>query len=265
ATLEVLVSDFRDSVQQARSQREKADAQESKLTALNDQVSSQKSELRLLEQQLVNADARLAEARADVDAYRATAESARSSAAAIEVQLKRKEQDVEIIRAELQSRPPHQIDANADADRTSLLQSRIAEQEDTINDLKSQVLELEKSSETIVGRYKGGKLTNPEKDLVGVITSGIVQEKNRTINNLKGDIKRKDNEIEVQKTTNANLKDSLAKQIKQTAELKAQLESKGAQDPAGWNSFNYKRMTIPSSPLSELGWHAPDHDPPNER
>ncbi|KAH7343641.1 hypothetical protein B0J17DRAFT_184980 [Rhizoctonia solani] len=262
ATLEALVSDFRDSVQQARSQREKIEEQEGKLTALSNQVSGQKTELRLLEQQLVNADARLAESRADSDAHRAAAESARSSAAAIEVQLKRKEQDVEAILAELQSHPFSQIDAAADTSHTSLLQNKIAEQEITINGLKSQVLGLEKKSDTIVERYKGGKLTNPEKDLVGVITSGIVQEKNRTINNLKGDIKRKDNDIETQKTTNANLKESLAKQIKQTAELKAQLELNGAKDPAGWNSFNHNRMTIPSSPLSDLGWHAPDHDPP---
>ncbi|CAE6343399.1 unnamed protein product [Rhizoctonia solani] len=262
ATLEALVSEFKTSVQHACSQRDKIEAQEGKLTILSTQVSSQEAELRLLKEQLVNSDARLVESRADVNAQRAAAESARASAAAFEVQLKQKEHDIEVIRSELQSRQLLQTSTTTDNGPISSLRNKIAEQESTIESLGSQVLELEKSSETIVERYKGGKLTNSEKDLVGLITAGIVQEKNRTINNLRGELKRKENEVETHKITVVNLKDSLAKQIKQTAKLKAQLESNGSEDPAGWQSFNNKRMTVSSSPLSDIGWHAPDQDPP---
>ncbi|KAG8690486.1 hypothetical protein FRC11_011227 [Ceratobasidium sp. 423] len=262
ATLESLATEFRNSIQQARSQREKIETQESKLATLGNQVSSQKTELRMLEQQLANVDARLAESRADANAHRAAAESARASAAAIEGQLKQKEQEIDAIRAELQSHQFSHVDMITDIDPTSSLQNKIAEREGAIKDLKSQISELEKSSENIVERYKGGNLTNPEKDLVGVITAGIVQEKNRTINNLKGELKRKENENETHKTTIANLKDSLAKQIKQTAELKKRLDPNEAKDPAGWHSFNHQQMTISSSPLSDPGRYAPDHDPP---
>ncbi|CAE7078711.1 unnamed protein product [Rhizoctonia solani] len=261
ATLESLVSEFKNSVQQARSQREKIEAQEGRLATLSNQVSTQETELRLLEHQLANANARLSESRADTNAHRAAAESARASAALIEGQLKRKEQDIEAIRSELQSRQLPQTDTTADAGSTSVLQNKIEEQEGAIKNLKSQVLELEKSSETIVERYKDGKLTNREKDLVGVITAGIVQEKNRTINNLKGELKRKENEIETHKITVANLKDSLAKQIKQTIDLKEQLEPNGPKDPAGRQPFSDKNMTVSSSPLSDRS-QAPDHDPP---
>ncbi|EUC62336.1 hypothetical protein RSOL_417190, partial [Rhizoctonia solani AG-3 Rhs1AP] len=248
ATLEALVSEFKTSAQHACSQRDKIEAQEGKLTILSTQVSSQEAELRLLKEQLVNSDARLVESRADVNAQRATAESARASAAAFEVQLKQKEHDIEVIRSELQSRQLLQTSTTTDNGPISSLRNKIAEQESTIESLGSQVLELEKSSETIVERYKGGKLTNSEKDLVGLITAGIVQEKNRTINNLRGELKRKENEVETHKIT--------------VAELKAQLESNGSEDPAGWQSFNNKRMTVSSSPLSDIGWHAPDQDPP---
>ncbi|KAF8759698.1 hypothetical protein RHS01_01754 [Rhizoctonia solani] len=257
-TLESLASEFRNSIQQARSQREKIEIQESKLKALRDQVSGQETELRLLEQRLASADARLAQSKVDADAHRAAAESARTFATSIEIKLKQKEQDLEAIRIEeLQSR---RTDATAYETTTS------------------KVLELEKSSQTIVERYKVGKLTSPEKDLIGVITAGIVQEKNRTINNLKGELKRvsetthlpglsptlpqKENELEINKAATASLKDSLAKQIRQTGELKIQLESNLIKDPAGWSSFNHKQMAISSSPLSDTMWHAPDHDPP---
>ncbi|CAE6466787.1 unnamed protein product, partial [Rhizoctonia solani] len=238
------------------------EAQENKLTILSNQASSQKTELRLLEEQLANADARLAESKADANAYRIAAESARSSTTAIETKLKQKEHDLEAIRIELQSRQLPRTGTTADVETTALLQSKILEQESAIESLKSKILELEKSSDNIVERYKGGKLTNPEKDLVGVITAGIVQEKNRMINNLKGELKRKENELETNKAATASLKDSLAKQIKQTGELKVQLESNQIKDPAGWNSFNHKQMAISSSPLSDAAWHAPDHDPP---
>ncbi|KAJ1308806.1 hypothetical protein OPQ81_004494 [Rhizoctonia solani] len=259
ATLETLASDFRTSVQQARAQREKIESQESKLTTLSNQVSSQKTELRLLEQQLADASTRLLESRADKNAHKAAAESARASAAILEGQLKHKEQDIETIRTELQSYQSLQINAATDTGSTFPLHDKISKQEDVISSLESRILELEKNSETIVDRYKGGKLTNPEKDLVGVVTAGIVQEKNRIINNLKGELKRKDNQVETNKITIANLKDSLAKQIKQTA---TQLDSNEVKDPSGWQTFNHKHMTISSSPLSEAGWHAPDHDPP---
>ncbi|CCO32878.1 hypothetical protein BN14_06942 [Rhizoctonia solani AG-1 IB] len=190
------------------------------------------------------------------------AESARSSVTAIESKLRQKEHDLEAIQAELQSRRLAQTDTTVDVGATSLLQSKIIEQENAIENLRMKVLELEKNSEIIVERYKGGKLTNPEKDLVGVITAGIVQEKNRIINNLKGELKRRENELETNKAATASLKDSLAKQIKQTGELKVQLESNQTKDPAGWNSFNHKQMAVSSSPLSESLWHAPDHDPP---
>ncbi|CAE6487915.1 unnamed protein product [Rhizoctonia solani] len=262
AALESLITEFRNSVQQARSQREKIETQESKLVTLGNQVSSQKTELRMLEQQLSHADARLVESKTDANAHRAAAESARASAAAIEVQLKQKEQEIEAIRAGLQPNQCSHVDVTADIGPTSLLQIKVAEQEDAIKDLKSQISELERSSGSIVERYKGGNLTNPEKDLVGVITAGIVQEKNRTINNLKGELKRKENDNETHKATIANLKDSLAKQIKQTAELKGRLDSNGEKDPAGWQSFNHQQMTISSSPLSDPGRYASDHDPP---
>ncbi|KAF8709052.1 hypothetical protein RHS03_02922, partial [Rhizoctonia solani] len=257
--LESLASEFRNSIQQARSQREKIEVQEGKLKALSDQVSGQETELRLLEQRLASADARLAQSKAEADTHRAAAESARTFATSIETKLKQKEQDLEAIRIEeLQSR---RTDATA-YETTTVLQNNILEQQNFIESLKSKVLELEKSSQTIVERYKVGKLTSPEKDLIGVITAGIVQEKNRTINNLKGELKRKENELEMNKAATASLKDSLAKQIKQTGELKIQLESNLIKDPAGWNSFNHKQMAVSSSPLSDTMWHAPDHDPP---
>ncbi|CAE6509439.1 unnamed protein product [Rhizoctonia solani] len=224
ATLETLVAEFRTSIQRAGSQHEKIEAQESEITTLNNQVSNQETELRLLEQRLANADAHLVDARADANSHK-------EAAAAFESQLKQKEQDI----VELRSRQLPQIDTTLDAGPASLLQNKIAEQEDAIKDLKSQVLELEKKSETIVERYKSGKLTNPEKDFLGVITTSVVQEKNRTINNLKGELKR--------------------------AGLKAQLEPNGPKDPARWQPFNNEVMTVTSSPLSDP-LHAPDHDPP---
>ncbi|CAE6483160.1 unnamed protein product [Rhizoctonia solani] len=236
-TLETLVAEFRTSIQRAGSQHGKIDAQESKITTLNNQ-------------RLAHADAHLFDAKADADSHR-------EAAAAFESQLKRKEQDV----VELRSRQLPQIDTTPDAGPASLLQNKIAEQEDTIKNLESQVLELEKKSETIVERYKSGKLTNPEKYFLGVITTSVVQEKNRTINNLKGGLKRKENEVETHKTTVANMRKSLAKQIKQTAGLKAQLEPNGPKDPAGWQPFNDEVMTVISSPLSDP-LHASDHDPP---
>lgn len=93
---------------------------------------------------------------------------------------------------------------------------------------------------------------------------------------------QKETEIETHKVTIADLKDSLAKQIKQTvsvhgrsvtlantkrvcqAALKAELASNTSvpDDPSGWQIFNNKNMTVSSSPLSDSGSHAPDHDEP---
>lgn len=265
ATLEELVVEFRSSIQQVDSSRDKLQAQEAKIATLVDQISNQKAEIRLLEQQLANSDAQLSEHKADGNTHRVAAEAARASATALETRLKQKEQEVESIRAELHALQSQRVEpSERSSEATSVLQEKIEAQDAEIKNLKSAISTLKKSAETILERYKAGHLSDVEKDLVGTITAGIVQEKNRAVNNLRGEIKRKETEIETHKVTIADLKDSLAKQIKQTAALKAELASNTSvpDDPSGWQIFNNKNMTVSSSPLSDSGSHAPDHDEP---
>ncbi|QRW01598.1 ricin-type beta-trefoil lectin domain protein [Ceratobasidium sp. AG-Ba] len=50
---------------------------------------------------------------------------------------------------------------------------------------------MHKDAETISGRYRDGKLTAHEKNFITEITTALTQEKNKVMNGLRGEIKRK--------------------------------------------------------------------------
>ncbi|KAF8607872.1 hypothetical protein BDV93DRAFT_282201 [Ceratobasidium sp. AG-I] len=257
-TLEALAGDFQSSIQQDTTTRQECrqtiENQESKIAALSDCVFERKAEIQVLEQRLAGLDSRCAEYKADANTHRAAAETARTTNSIIEDRFKQKELELELVRVKLQAIETMPVVPTFQVDDT--LQPKVAELEATIELLKTKVRDAENNTGTISERYQDGKL-----EFIGKVTNGILQEKNKTVNNLKGEIKRKENEIETFKTNVAGLKESLAKQIKQTVILKAKLTPNSGlgADPQNWHPFVEQFSTISSSPLSCA---APDHDEP---
>ncbi|KAG9125387.1 hypothetical protein FRC07_007793 [Ceratobasidium sp. 392] len=249
ATLEGVLSNFRASSQQ-------------EITALTTHVSDQKVKSSLLEQQIAGVNARCLEHKAEATAHRSDAENARASMALVEHRLKEKDLELGSLRSKVQI-----LEAAAAEPVTVVdpaLQTRVSEQELTINDLNTEIAAMKRDAETISERYYTSNLAEPEKEFVTELTTALTQQQNKVANSLRGEVKRKDNEISGHKANIAELRVSLAKQIQRADMLFRQLEGKGGnQDPENSNKLEYtmrEMCQLPSSSLSEAP--APDHDEP---
>ncbi|KAG8776434.1 hypothetical protein FRC12_000913 [Ceratobasidium sp. 428] len=248
-TLDGVLSDFRTSTQQ-------------EIATLTAQASDQKARSSSLEQQIASTNARCLEYKAEANVHRAEAENTRASMTLIEHRFKEKELELNGLRSKVQELESVVPESTVVTD--SVLQARVSEQEATISNLNSEVSAMKKSAETVLERYRTGKLSDHEKDFITEVTAGLNQDKNKAMYALRGEIKRKDNELAAHKSKIAEVRESLAKQIQRADTLSAQLEGmNGDQDPTKSNNLLdvMKEMHhMPSSSLSEAP--APDHDEP---
>ncbi|KAG8776394.1 hypothetical protein FRC12_000925 [Ceratobasidium sp. 428] len=248
-TLDGVLSDFRTSTRQ-------------EIATLTAQASDQKARFSSLERQIASTNARCLEYKAEANAHRADAENTRASMTLVEHRFKEKELELNGLRSKVQELEAAVPEHTAVTD--SVLQARVSEQEGTINNLNSEISAMKKSAETILERYRTGKLSDHEKDFITEVTTGLNQDKNKAMYALRGEIKRKDNELAAHKSKIAEVRESLAKQIQRADTLSAQLEGmNGDQDPTKSNNLLdvMKEMHhMPSSSLSEAP--APDHDEP---
>ncbi|KAG8699449.1 hypothetical protein FRC09_006618, partial [Ceratobasidium sp. 395] len=222
-TLDGVLSDFRTSTQQ-------------EIATLTAQASDQKARSSSLEQQIAGTNARCLEYKAEANAHRADAENTRASMTLIEHRFKEKELELNGLRSKVQDLEVAVPEPAAVTD--SVLQARVSEQEGTINNLNSEISAIKKSAETILERYRTGKLSDHEKDFITEVTTGLNQDKNKAMYALRGEIKRKDNELAAHKSKIAEVRESLAKQIQRADTLSAQLEGmNGDQDPTKSNNL----------------------------
>ncbi|KAG9078059.1 hypothetical protein FS749_009984, partial [Ceratobasidium sp. UAMH 11750] len=103
-----------------------------------------------------------------------------------------------------------------------------------------------------------------EKDFITEVTTALTREKNKALNALRGEIKRKDGEITAHKAKITELRESLFAQIQKSDALSNELkETRGdlhSANPNGLQGTMQEMHHPPSSSLSEAP--APDHDEP---
>ncbi|KAG8747399.1 hypothetical protein FRC10_001070 [Ceratobasidium sp. 414] len=249
ATIEGVLSNFRESSQQ-------------EIAALTTHVSDQKVKTSLLEQQIAGANARCLEHKAEANTHRSEAENARASVALIEYRLKEKEIELSSLRLKVQGLEAASATSATIVDPT--WQARVSEQESIIENLNSEILSMKRDVEMISERYNTGKLADPEKDFITEVTTALTREKNKAMNALRGEIKRKDSEITAHKAKITELRASLFAQIQKSDTLSDELkEIRGdpySANPNGLQGTMQEMHHPPSSSLSEAP--APDHDEP---